>query len=495
MELPPEVLHIILFYAVLGRGIKRALRLRLVCKTFAGAIYPALFETHIMDHFYSNPIGSDFWQIQNQHGADKLWHKYLVYRVMHERDATVGRFIEIRQIAQAICQETESVLDLHATVEALCWLALTHGTKVGPDANKWWWPMLKESKQRANLGLNTLLSAAAYFNLFPLAKRLVAEGHSPTSHNYLFAPPIQVAAQAGNVTMLQLFQEQLPESKFEPWSVTGAAIRGDIEIVKLALRLPARTGQSEGDGDDMNDQQFGSIKYASKTSTAILIARSYTSSPEVYDYITSSLAPWPTMLLNAHDDLRRHAELGNVLMVRHLLHLGVPMQVSGYFESPLVMACRGCHNNIVDLLLEHGADPNYAAQKLNPIFPLHESATAGNLSLARKLLDHGALPNRPAGRHTSILPVLWWAFAREHTDMIQLLLERGASLDGGLDDMLGKGWVGKSLAEMTYGLGYHSMVEILRQHGFEIINPPTYSAKHYQFWHRWAEAKAVAPWL
>lgn len=495
MELPLEVLHIILFNAALGRGIKRALRLRLVCKTFAGAMYPALFETHIMDYFCSNPIGSDLWQIQNQHGADKLWREYLVYRVMNERDATVGRFIEIRQIAQAICQETQNVLDLHAAVEALCWLALTHRTKVGRESNKWWWPMLKESEQRANLGLNTLLSAAAYFDLLPLAKRLVAEGHSSTSHNYLFAAPIQVAAQAGNVAMLQLFQEQLPESNFEPLSVTGAAIRGDVDIVKLALRLPARTGQSEGDGDNINDQQFGSIKYTSKIGKAILIARSYTSNPEVYDYLSSSLAPWPNTMWNAHDDLRNYAELGNMSMVRHLLHLGVPVQSSGPFESPLVMACRGCHNDIVDLLLENGAEPNYATQILNPIFPLHESATAGNLSLARKLLDRGAVPNRPAGRHISVLPVLWWAFAREHTDMIKLLLERGASLDGGLDDMLGKGWVGESLAEMTYNLGYHSMVEILLQHGFEIIDPPTYSAKNYRFWHHWAEARPIAPHL
>ena len=79
--------------------------------------------------------------------------------------------------------------------------------------------------------------------------------------------------------------------------------------------------------------------------------------------------------------------------------------------------------------------------------------------------------------------------------MIQLLLERGASLDGGLDDVFGKGWVGKSLVEMTYNLGYHSMVEILRQHGFEIIDPPTYSVKDRRFWHHWDEAKAIAPKL
>jgi ankyrin repeat protein len=495
MELPLEVLHIILFYAVLGRGIKRALRLRLICKTFASALYPALFETHIMDHYRSNPIGSDVWQTRIQRGAEKLWQEYLAYRVMNERDPTVGRFVEIRQIAQAVCQEKESTLALTATVEALCCLVLTHGTNVGREWKKWWWPLLKGSEERANLGLNTLLSAAAYFDLLPLARRLIAEGDRPTSHNYLFSPPIQLAAQAGHVAMLQLFQEQLPESNFELFSVTGAAIRGDINIVKLALRLPARTEQSDGNGDDMTGRQFGSIKHTSETGKSILIARSYTSSPEVYDYLTKSLAPWPNTLLDAYDDLRKHSELGNLSMVRHLLHLGVPVQLSGWeFETPLVMACGGWHNDVVDLLLEHGADPNFASQKLYPLFPLHVSATASNLSLARTLLDHGALPNRPGGRLSNDkLPVLWWAFAREHTEMIRLLLERGASLDGGLGDLFGKGWVGKSLAEMTYDLGYHSMSVILREYGFKIIGPLPYTLKDAPFWRGWAEFRAVFP--
>jgi hypothetical protein len=112
----------------------------------------------------------------------------------------------------------------------LCWLAMRHGAKRheqhkwgplrmmnGPESRVAWSP------GKAIPSLN-LLSAATHFNLLPLTKRLVAEGHSPTSHNYLFAPPIQVAAQDGNVTMLQFFQAQLPESKLEPCSVTGAAI-------------------------------------------------------------------------------------------------------------------------------------------------------------------------------------------------------------------------------------------------------------------------------
>jgi ankyrin repeat protein len=222
----------------------------------------------------------------------------------------------------------------------------------------------------------------------------------------------------------------------------------------------------------MSGQQFGSIEHATETGKTILTARSYTSTPEIYDYLTSALAPWPTSLLHAHNELRIHAELGNMSMVRHLLHLGVPVQVSGGdFETPLVMACRGWHNDIVDLLLERGADPNFAPQELYPVLPLHESTTAGNLSLARKLLDHGAFPDRDGGCHFR-RPALWWAFTREYTDMIQLLLERGASFDGvpfdGWANQSMKGWIGRSLAEyFSKKGGYDSMAEVLRRkHGF-----------------------------
>jgi len=71
-------------------------------------------------------------------------------------------------------------------------------------------------KTQPNLGIS-LLSVATHFNLLPLIQRLVAEGHRPTSHNYLFAPPVQIAAQTGNLAILQYFQERISEFHFEPW--------------------------------------------------------------------------------------------------------------------------------------------------------------------------------------------------------------------------------------------------------------------------------------
>jgi hypothetical protein len=92
---PPEALHIILVHAALGRRLKRALRLRLVCKTFEQLVYPALFETHMLEvnmlptpeekALGSRPVvlpshGSESWHLENQHGAPQLWQRYFVFR-------------------------------------------------------------------------------------------------------------------------------------------------------------------------------------------------------------------------------------------------------------------------------------------------------------------------------------------------------------------------------------------------------------------------------
>lgn len=80
--------------------------------------------------------------------------------------------------------------------------------------------------------MNTL-TVVTHLNLASLAERLLAEGYDTRDHNYVSAPPIQVAAQAGNVAMLRLLQDHLPSSNFEPWSVIGAAIRGDLDVCYL----------------------------------------------------------------------------------------------------------------------------------------------------------------------------------------------------------------------------------------------------------------------
>lgn len=259
LDLPAELLHLILIQASYNRGIKRALRLRLVCKKLANAVHPALFETHLMDN-KGGEIGTYHWNDRHQHGADKIWHQYLVYRVMTEKNVRVIRYVEIRNIAEAVCREIVNPPNLRGMVENLCWQALNHWDD--DSYGRFWqgpggWDNVLQfwendpydtddtyarsvgfnyyvERKDQNLGL-AMLSAAAHLNLLPLAERFIDEGHKVTEHNFLFAPPIQIAAQFGNVAMLDLFQKQLRGSEIEIWSVRGAAIRGDLNIMKLAL--------------------------------------------------------------------------------------------------------------------------------------------------------------------------------------------------------------------------------------------------------------------
>jgi hypothetical protein len=62
---------------------------------------------------------------------------------MGEKYPGVGRFLEMRQISQALSQEMRGDLDLQTIVEDVCWLALRHGGqdsgngtgRLGPDAD------------------------------------------------------------------------------------------------------------------------------------------------------------------------------------------------------------------------------------------------------------------------------------------------------------------------------------------------------------------------
>lgn len=499
LEFPSEILHVILVHAVLSRGVKRGLRLRLVCKVFACMVHPALFETLLMDDKRAWPYGGVQWQRCHQHGSFELWTRYLVFRSLHEQNPAVKRFVEIRYLAKAIYREA-AVLDVTAIVEALCWLASSHGANTACNDEEDKWGPLTAEKQRPepDLGLN-MLTAAAYLNILPLAERLLAEGHQrPTSHNYLFAPPIQVAAQAGNIEMLRLLQGCLPGSEFELWSVKGAAMKGDIAILKAALRI------GQGDNSEgfviMNGKPYGSIDHTTEIGKGILLARENTSNPEVYEYLTSALAPWPEAMEVSHRDLAINAGLGNLAMVRHLLDLGVPVQQPVAYDSaaPLVMAARYTHNDVAELLLEHGADPNYVTDAWYPMLPLHEAATSSNLSLTRTLLRSGALTSRPAACFRR-WPALYWAFAREHENMVGLLLEHGAdfngisdpSKSGGVTWSEPEGWIGERLAVMTYHLGWTSMAKLLREHGFQVTEPCPLPRWHAGYWTNWDEARAL----
>jgi len=122
--------------------------------------------------------------------------------------------------------------------------------------------------------------------------------------------------------MLELFQEHLPElegldpalvrskwrGKVGPASIEGAAIRGDIDMVRLAVYPPSRAAPNS---TDFAGEPFGSVDRRSYTGNALHLAQWATRDVEVYKYLEKFFAE-PDDISHS---LAKHARFGNLEMV------------------------------------------------------------------------------------------------------------------------------------------------------------------------------------
>lgn len=102
----------------------------------------------------------------------------------------------------------------------------------------------------------------------------------------------------------------------------------------------------------------------------------------------------------------------------------------GKGETVLGVAAAEGNPEIVQLLLQYGADPNFAT--IEKMTPLQTAAYHGNLQIARLLVDAGADLNVADARH-GLSPLMNAAF-KGHADVAKLLLERGADRDARTPD-------------------------------------------------------------
>jgi ankyrin repeat protein len=391
---------------------------------FHECIPHAIFESRLLDQFFvaerfNHLWFMERWQIRRHYGADRFWQSYLAYRSKNEHDPKVGRFVELRQLAEALCRRHTGA-EYEATLDTLCWLALERGA-YGMPGDYQAWKTSERKNEAPNPGLN-LLSAAAYLGYALLVNELLSEGYCPTQHNDLFPSPMELAAWAGNADILKLFQEHLPEfenieprfkngidwrGKAGPGAVKGAALRGDVAMVRLAMQPFSRdhvAGELTGRAKKENEE-LRSALYFAKT-------------PDAFEQIRASVRPefridaaTPTASL-----LAEHAELGNVEMVRYLLDSGAQARMKDHNRNPLQLAARHWHEDIVDLLLERGADVNCMIGQQAGL-PLWAAAAGGSMSIVRKLLNAGAKID--AGFKGPIQR----AVILEHTAMVELLLD------------------------------------------------------------------------
>lgn len=95
-------------------------------------------------------------------------------------------------------------------------------------------------------------------------------------------------------------------------------------------------------------------------------------------------------------------------------------------DSPLVEATQYLHDDVVDLLLKRGADPNRGRKSASWHAPLSAAATVGSMRILRKLMEHRASfkMHDPWGpeEHEHMLRN---AFCAEHTEMVEFFYNQG----------------------------------------------------------------------
>ena len=408
-----------------------------------------------------------------------------MYRLNNERTGEDNRLLEMRDIARLVHEH--STQDLSIITGQLCWLGFKyafpishrkeywkeHGTVIRDDGG----PVRKVDLE-PNRGLN-LLAAAAYLNLVPLALQLLTEGHAPNTHNYMFPSALEAAAWAGHNKMVEILQDHIANQPgFDKLDITakwlklagkraiiGAAIRGDFAFLKWTLYPPALGSLSE---TTLAGQQISQIPRESTLGTAIYAAQRCTKSPEIHRYLQgflneSLLDLTPNWLSR---DFCNHCEWGNTSMVQYYLDNGVDVNSPWRYDraTALCISAQSCQEDVVDILLARGADPNLKAEEYSQFTALPLAASAGSLSMVRKLLDHGAYPNEKMNALIR-LPAIWYAVATEHTAMLHLLESRGASFDIPLE---GAPWIGGNAMEMAEELFLDSMFDLLKERGIEI---------------------------
>ena len=185
---------------------------------------------------------------------------------------------------------------------------------------------------------------------------------------------------------------------------------------------------------------------------------------------------------------------GERTMVQQLLKAGanVNHQRSNEESTPLLIAMSWGNVDIVEDLLEHGADINVQVESWGT--PLYGAAEIDNTNMVRKLLQLGASVNLTGGLHRRPINI---ASFNGNAEIVQLLLERGAETDpddeyvhgsalgaaareghvGVIRQLLRKGWnVNRKFKSNHSALfaaakyGQAEAVQVLLEHNIDLIS-------------------------
>jgi len=135
--------------------------------------------------------------------------------------------------------------------------------------------------------------------------------------------------------------------------------------------------------------------------------------------------------MDVTDRLARAAGDGDAAAVARLLSDGAEVDgLGGDGRSALDLAVHAGHVDVVRVLLEAGADPRQKAGAYGEQTPLCLAAMYGYVAVADLLLDAGATTGAQGRLNYPPLVLAATSVDDGHPQMVDLLLRRGADIDG-----------------------------------------------------------------
>lgn len=448
VDLPPELIQSILVHAVRSRGLKRALRLRLVNSVYsrlplsvtqANVIFLEFFSSEVIQALYTSKILEDLCRLP--HRYPPLCLGYLQFKTLGQRGYVTAPRKVIRQIADRLCVENvipESSVDeiRSAYIKQLCSLAFRRNNCLSS-----FFQQHRTIDDDDNALQRHLFVAAVYTNSLSLVRRLITQGCSPWAVSSLFGLSLTAAALQGHDEILEtLLATCSPHSIRRYMALTCASEEGHFNTVELVLQ--PRWGSWDLGNENSRDR--AALNKALNTPNLEVFRRIMAAREN-----TPLQGPLSQELLG--DLINMSSPNGWNETTRFLLDMGAP--ADGYKISaahrPIIEACHRGFAEIVRLLLQHGADTHGALTK---------AAGSGYLGIVRILVDNGCDVNEGSP------PPIVRAVELEHEAMFHLLRSRGAILDTPT--------TGLEAAGRAKAAGLRSMLKLLAGEGVDVDNVP-----------------------
>jgi ankyrin repeat protein len=162
-------------------------------------------------------------------------------------------------------------------------------------------------------------------------------------------------------------------------------------------------------------------------------------------------------------------QMGHTDVVQVLLEHGADVSAAFNGNTPLHLAANYAHAELVKLLFQHGAD--VSATDANGCTPLHKAAKQGHAESVKVLLQHGADVSATSNRG---LMALHEAAYHGHAEVAKVLLENGA-------DVLATSMQGMMALHWAAGTGQVEVVRVLIEHRANILAEDN-EGRTAQFW-------------